>query len=361
MAGLSVPNGSGFFAGSGDISVIPTGINGIMAGMQFTNDTALYSAMCFVDNGATTNGTPIGRAIAGVNNGSDGQAGEIMHYPLSPVSNAPEKWPFGVPAASKDVTIVDVAVQRDRTYVPIEKIYLDKQDPYQVLAAKQGQIASRMLRAPDFDLAELINSNATTLNYFDGLSFFNTAHPISPGSTVTFSNDITCTIAEWESGEGLSKLLDAFASIPWFDGKLKDGTMSKPLIVTSNMRFNFKARQLAGLITSLVGPAIVGTAAGGAQHSPFTGMVRDVVNFQDLQNVTKYPNSGKYVYALATTGGSVQPAFIMSPKRWPYMTIYGTDPNEEIRRTEGAIGWNWSGYWGVGFGLPQCAVRMKIV
>ena len=214
MAGLSVPNGNGFFAGSGDISVIQTGINGIMAGMAFTNDTALYSAMCFVDNGATTNGTPVGRAIAGVNNGSDGQAGEIMHYPLSPVSNAPEKWPFGVPAASKDVTIVDVAVQRDRTYVPIEMIYLDKQDPYQVLAAKQGQIASRMLRAPDFDLAELINSNATTLNYFDGLSFFNTAHPISPGSTVTFSNDITCTIAEWESGEGLSKLLDAFASIP---------------------------------------------------------------------------------------------------------------------------------------------------
>ena len=120
-------------------------------------------------------------------------------------------------------------------------------------------------------------------------------------------------------------------------------------------------RQLAGLITSLVGPAIVGTAAGGAQHSPFTGMVRDVVNFQDLQNVTKYPDSGKYVYALATTGGSVQPAFIMSPKRWPYMTIYGTDPNEEIRKNEQAIGWRWDGYWGVGFGLPQCAVRMKIV
>ncbi|MBF9666418.1 hypothetical protein IAI38_11850, partial [Streptococcus pseudopneumoniae] len=43
--------------------------------------------------------------------------------------------------------------------------------PYQVLSAKQGQIASRMLRAPDFDLAELINSNAAVLNYFDGLSF----------------------------------------------------------------------------------------------------------------------------------------------------------------------------------------------
>ena len=59
MAGLSVPNGNGFFAGSGDISVIQTGINGIMAGMQFANDTALYSAMCFVDNGATTNDTPV--------------------------------------------------------------------------------------------------------------------------------------------------------------------------------------------------------------------------------------------------------------------------------------------------------------
>jgi hypothetical protein len=80
-----------------------------------------------------------------------------------------------------------------------------------------------------------------------------------------------------------------------------------------------------------------------------------------LYQPATYADSGKYVYAFATAGGAVQPAIIMSPKRWPYMNIYGLDPSEEIRRVQGAIGWNWSGYWGAGWGLPQCGVRMKIL
>jgi len=352
--------GNSFYSGDSDISVLVTGINAIMSTMQFTNDQALYSKVCFVDNGATTNGTPVGRSIAGVNNGNDGQAGEMIHYPLSPVSNAPVKWPFGVPRDEKDIVIVDVAVARARVSVPVEKIYLDKQDPYQILSAKQGMIASRMLRAPDFDLVALINGNAVPVNYFDGLSYFHTAHPIAPGSSVTFSNDITCTAAEWESGDGMARLLDALALIPWFDGKLKDGSMSKPLILTPRQTVALKARQLVGMIANLAGPALIGTTAGGAQHSFLNGMVSDVVNFQDLYQPTLFADSGKYVYAIANAGGSVQPAFIMSPKRWPQMSVYGLDLQEEIRRREGAIGWSWDGYWGVGFGLPQCCVRMKI-
>lgn len=359
MAG-TVPQGSGIFTGGAEISQLQQGVNAIMTSMQFTNDAAFYSKFAFVDNGATTNGTPVGRTIAGVDNGDDGQAGELMNYPLSPVSNAPQAWPFGIPAAEVDAVIVNVQVARQREYVPIERIYLDKHDPYQILSNKQGAISARMLRAPDLSIRDLINSNKVPGNYFDGLSYFHTAHPVSPGSTVTFSNDITCTQAEWDSGDGMAKLLDALASIPWFDGVLKDGAMSKPLVVTSRQSLAFKARQLVGLVTALVGPALIGTSNGGTQTSPFNGMVSDVVNFQDLYQPLQYPDSGKYVYAFATAGGAVQPAIILSPKRWPFMHIYGMDPSEEIRRVWGAIGWNWSGYWGAGWGLPQCGVRMKI-
>ena len=360
MATGTVPQGAGVFSGGAEIALLQQGVNAVMSTMDLTNNEAIYKKMCFVDNGTTTNGTPVGRSIAGVDNGGDGQAGELMNYPLAPVSNAPQAWPFGVPAQEVDAVIVNVQVERKREYVPIVKLYLDRQDPYQILASQQGQIAARMMRAPDLSVRDLINSNSVPGNYFDALSYFHTAHPVAPGSTVTFSNDITCTQAEWGSGDGMAKLLNALANIPWFDGVLKDGAMSKPLIVTSQQTLAFKARQLVGLITSLVGPALVPSAAGGTGHSPFTGMVSDVVNFQDLYQPTAYPDSGKYVYAFATAGGAVQPAIIMSPKRWPYMNIYGLDPSEEIRRIQGAIGWNWSGYWGAGWGLPQCGVRMKI-
>ena len=36
---------------------------------------------------------------------------------------------FGVPAQEVDAVIVNVQVERKREYVPIVKLYLDKQDP----------------------------------------------------------------------------------------------------------------------------------------------------------------------------------------------------------------------------------------
>jgi hypothetical protein len=356
--------GAGIDSGGQDITSIRNGVNGIMATVGWTNDTALYRGIAFVDDGSTTNGTPVGSSVAGVDNGSAGRSGEVMNYPLSPVSNAPQKWPFGVPREEREAVIINVQVTRDREYVPTEMIYLDTQDPYQVLSGKQGAIASRMLRAPDWNFRDLINANGVVPGYFDGLSFFHTAHLVSPGSTVTWSNDVTCTQAEWDSGEGMSILLDALASIPWFDGQLKDGSMSKPVLLTARQHVAFKARQLGGFITNLTGPPIVPqavNAAGvGSGHSAFNGMIRDVINFQDLYQPTLYADSGKYIYAIATMGGAVQPAFILSPKRFPQMNLYGVNNGDEFRRKHGAIGWDWDGYWGVGFGLPQCAVRMKI-
>lgn len=360
--------GNSFFSGTQDISQLVNGVNGVLSTLHLTNDAAIYPKIAFVDNGATTNGTPIGRSIAGVENGDGGQAGERMNYPMSPVSNAPEKWPFGLPREAKDIMIVNSVVDRQRAYVPTERIYLDKQDPYQILSGKQGQIISRAGRAMDFDFIDLVNGNTSAT--YDGLTFFNTARPVMPGSGITFSNDVTCTVAQWLSGDGMAILLETLANIPWFDGQLKDGAMSKPLILCPSMTTAFKARQLVGINASLPGGAapIIAQAidAGGGKFgvgsgsSPFNGMVSDVVHFQDLVSPIKYPNSARYVYAIANMGSSVQPAFIVSPKRYPYMNVYGMSPDDEIRRVFGAIGWDWDGYWGVGYGLPQCVVRMLI-
>jgi hypothetical protein len=353
-------SGAGFYGGAADLTRFQEAINGIMGTMQLTNDAAIYSRLAFVDNGSTTNGTPVGREIGGIANGSDGQAGDVVHYPLSPVTNAPKYMPLGVPRQTTDAVIVDVAVERQGDGVDTERLYIDKQDPYQILLGKQGAIASRMLRAPDFRLAYVINSNPIPVGYFDGLPYFHTAHPVKPGSSITFSNSVTCTDAEWESGDGMGILLNALASIPWFDGKLKDGSMAKPMIVTSNMLRAAKARQVLGMITTTLGSPLIGTAAGGSQQSPWSGMASSVENFQDLFDPTNFADSGKYVYAFATTGGATQPAFIVSPKRWPEFHVYGLDPNEEIRRVWRAIGWDWDAFYGVGPGLPQCGARIKI-
>ena len=54
------------------------------------------------------------------------------------------------------------------------------------------------------------------------------------------------------------------------------------------------------------------------------------------------------------------PLFVVSPKRQPTFHISGLDPNEEIRRKYGAVAYGWDAFGGVGLGLPQDAVRIKI-
>lgn len=348
-----------------DISQLVSGVNAVLMTMHMTNDESIYQKVAFVDNGTTTNGTPIGRAVAGVGNGDAGQAGERMNYPMSPVSNAPKTWPRGVARAERDLLIINSYVDRDRVGIETERIYLDTQDPYQILSGKQGQVISRAGRAIDvLSLVDVINGNHSST--YDGRTYFHTARPVAPGSSKTFSNDLTCTNAQWASGEGMAILLDGLNRIPWFDGVLKDASMRRPVILAPTVGIALKARQLTGFGTTLPGgaapliPQVVNGVGVATGSSPFNGLVQDVVLFEDLANPTVYTDSDKYVYAVATMGGSVQPAFIVSPKRYPYMNVYGLSPQEDIRRKYGAIGWDWDGFWGAGYGLPQCCVRMLI-
>lgn len=355
MAGIKTSGGGVFNTAS--VFEIQDAVNTALAARFTTSNEGVYRKIAFVDDGRSTGGTPVGDGVAGVPNGSDGKAGETVHYPLSPVSNASQKWPFGVPRAEVDAVVIDVTVERLRQGPPVERIYLDYQDPYQILSGKQAEIISRADLAPDYDLADTINSNPVC---YDGKRFFDTAHPVSPtsGPTEVYSNDITCTQAEWNSGEGLAKLLDAFSAIPWFDGLVKDGAMAKPVIVTSTRSQAFKAGQLTAFINGQQGDE---SKINNGESSPFVGAVAGIYHFEQLKQPVKWPNSAQYVYAIASAGGAVQPAFIFSPKRMPHLVLYGMDETDEIRREFEAIGWSWSGFWGTGVGLPQCAVRMRII
>ncbi len=359
----------GNFFSTGDISQLVNGVNAVLTTMHMTNDEAIYSKIAFVDNGSTTGGkvvgTPAGGSVAGVQNGS-GQAGELMNYPMSPVSQPGKAWPTGVSRGETQPLVVNAYVTRQRYGIDTELIDLDTQDPYGLLSGKQGMIISRAGRSIDvLGMVDTINGNHSTT--YDGLTFFHTARPIKPGSAITFSNDVTCTNAQWATGDGFVILLDAIAKIPWFDGMLKDGAMRKPLILCPTNSTMLKVMQLTGFGLP-DGMALIPQAvdAGGGKFgvgtgtSPYKGRVMGVELFEDLANPTVYPNSDQYVYAIATMGGALQPAFIVSPKRMPYMNVYGLDSSDEVRRKFGSIGWDWDGFWGVGYGLPQCVVRMRI-
>ena len=103
----------GNFFSTGDISQLVNGVNAVLTTMHMTNDEAIYSKIAFVDNGRTTGGTPVGRSVAGVQNGS-GQAGELMHYPMSPVSQPGKAWPTGVSRGETQPLVVNAYVTRQR-------------------------------------------------------------------------------------------------------------------------------------------------------------------------------------------------------------------------------------------------------
>ena len=86
-------------------------------------------------------------------------------------------------------------------------------------------------------------------------------------------------------------------------------------------------------------------------------MIEDVIHWQMLVNSDA--DSSKYCY-LISPGTPIKAAFIVSPEASPTFHISGIDPNEEIRRKFGAVGYGWDTFGGVGLGLPQDAVRIKI-
>lgn len=332
---------------SQSLTQLQDGVNTALAALG-TSESLVYPKIAFVDDGSATNGNILGNVVGMIDNG-DGTPGEVVRYPFSPVSNPPEDWNFGTDRGEVDEVIQYIEVSRTRKKVKDSRVYLDTQDPYGVITGKIPAIMKRASELWDVMLAATINANATC---FDGVTFFHTAHPVDPNDAAkgTYSNTTTATSMD---ETGLATALDLYAKIPWFDGIVRNGEMRKPILICPTAALALKARQLVfGSIIPSVGGG--GVASGS---SPFNGLIEDVIHFQMLVNSDA--DSSKYCY-LISPGTPVKAAFIVSPKRQPQFHISGLDPNEEIRRKYGAVAYGWDAFGGVGLGLPQDAVRIKI-
>lgn len=333
-----------------DLSQLVTSINTALTVLG-TSNKPIYPKIAFVDDGSTTDGNPVGKVTGMFDNGS-GEPGEIVRYAFSPVANAPKTWAFGKDRDEVDEIMAFVEVRRERHAPPDTKLYWDTQDVYGILSQKQGAIIDRAGLLYDWLLAAAINGNGTS---YDGKAFFATDHPVDPTdpSKGTYSNDISISDLDVT---GMATALDAFMAIPWFDGKARSSD-TRPIFLAPKPTFALKAGQLTG-----AGNVVPQTTSAGnavAASTPFEGLIADVVLFQGLLSEGAVSNSPKYCY-LINPGGPLKAGLIVSPKRQPMFHISGLDPAEEIRRKQGAVTYGWDDFSGVGLGLPQDVLRVKV-
>lgn len=344
----SIRNGVGFVSAQ-DISQLVTSVNTALAALGSTNK-AIWPKIAFVDDGSQTGNKPVGEVMSTFDNG-DGTPGEIVRYGFSPVANSPKEWSFGKDRDEVAEVLAYIEVARKRYSVPDTLLYVDSQDVFGNLSNKIPSILDRAGLLYDWLLAGILNDNPTC---FDGKAMFATDHPVDPTdpSKGVWSNDISISAAD---SDGLGQALDAFAGIPWWDGKARGTGSEKPILVVPTKSLELKFRQL--IFGSMI-PTPTGTVHVGAS-SPFDGMVEDVILFQGLRTERPVANTSKYCY-LISKGTPVKAGLIVSPKRQPLFHVSGLSPDEEIRRKKGAISHGWDAYCGVGVGLPNDVVRVKV-
>lgn len=335
---------------SQNLGAFVEGVNTALAAIG-TSDVSIYQKVCFVDDGSATNGNILGK-VSGMFDNGDGTTGEIVRYGFSPVSNPPVDWNFGTDRPEVDAQIQYVEIRRKRVAPAAERLYFDTQDVYGLLEAKIPALMKRAGLWLDYALASSINLNGTC---YDGLSFFHDQHPCNPldSSLGEFSNDISVAALD---ATGFAQALDAYASVKWFDGKPRSTEMNKPIVLAPNKSLELKARQL--VFGSLIPTA--GSAGNDvAASSPFNGMVEDVIHFPALLDENAGANAAKYIY-LVSPGTPVKAGFVASPKRQPEFFISGLSPNDEPRVKKGGLVFGWDAFGGVGLGLPQDVIRVKV-
>lgn len=334
---------------SQNLGAFVEGVNTALAAIG-TSDVSIYQRVCFVDDGSATNGNILGK-VSGLFDNGDGTTGEVVRYGFSPVSNPPADWAFGTDRAEVDAQIQYIEIRRKRVAPAAERLYFDTQDVYGLLEAKIPAVMKRAGLWLDYALAYAVNGNGTC---YDGGVFFRTNHPCNPLDTGLgeFSNDVSISALD---ATGFATALDAYAAVKWFDGKTRSTEMRKPILLAPNKSLELKARQL-------VFGSLIPTAGGSndvAASSPFNGMVEDVIHFPALLEENAGANAPKYIY-LVSPGTPVKAGLIASPKRQPEFFISGLSPSDEPRVKKGGLVFGWDGFGGVGLGLPQDVIRVKV-
>ncbi|RTK98722.1 MAG: hypothetical protein EKK57_11130 [Proteobacteria bacterium] len=282
-------------------------------------------------------------------------SGEQFDYPFSPVAGKEEVWLEGAQRKVGAALMYKITGSHKRIAPPDEMLFDStlRYDVYGVLEGKLSAIASRAKRVWDRQLASMILTNPAG---FDGVSLWNTAHPVNPNNVAlgTYTNDLVGFDIDQP---GLSSALNTLKQIRWMDGQILEAQDTGLVILVPTYALYVKARQL--IFGSLI-PNVFGanTAAAGVSN-PFAGMegmVRDVVLLPELVDPT-VANSDKFWYVLNCSHPVHRP-LVTSVVKMPEFHYSGLDPNDWVRVQLGGITYGWDAIGGVAPGLPQFTVRV---
>lgn len=282
--------------------------------------------------------------------------GEQFDYPFSPVSGKEAVWLEGDPRKFGAAQVYKVTGLHQRIAPGDELLYDStlRYDVYGMLEGKLSAIAGRAKRLWDRQLAAMMLANPAG---FDGVSLWNTAHPINPNNVAlgTYTNDLVGSDIDQP---GLSTALNALKQIRWIDGQILEADDSGLVIVVPTMSLYVKARQL---IFGTLAPVVFGAnTSAAAPSNPFMGMkgmIRDVYLLPELVDPA-IAGSDKFWYILNCSHPVHRP-MVTSIVKMPEFHYSGLDPNDWVRVNLGALSYGWDAIGGVAPALPQFTVRVK--
>lgn len=273
--------------------------------------------------------------------------GEQVKLPFSPVSNAEKEWKFGDPRKATKPEIFEVEFAHKRYAPDDELVFLDtlNGDVFGILQDKMPNVIARAIGIMDRRLAAVMNDNTPTS--YDQRPFFDTAHPVNPNKPKgdVFSNVLTATKLD---EPGLIQAFDLLNTVKGWDGRLLN-LIGRRVVVVPNERLEVAARhvlQPGGIIAQPIG------ANAGAGITTALSNKAEIIPFYELN---QYDPKSWYVLNIIDT---VMRPFITSVVRPPEFHYAGTDPNEAVRVSHGAVQYGWDCYLECGTALPHLAVKV---
>jgi hypothetical protein len=247
-----------------------------------------------------------------------------------------------------DPYILKLAVEEARIDLEHVKWSIEEDviDPYGVLKSSSNMLVNAAIRMWDRQLAQLINANGLC---YDGVSFFNTAHPVQVGNAAlgTYTNDLANNDLD---EAGLTAALQALNDIKGANGNLYHANLGTPLLVVPNWQLELKARKL--LNAGLIGKVVIAATSAASESTQLVGAA-DLVKLEELNDLS-VNNANKRWYLMRT---NVMP-------HGPFITRIARQPRYDYSGKGGVLdvmyaaqGYYGSAYGGVGYGLPQTIVR----
>ena len=282
-----------------------------------------------------------------------GIAGKEEVVPFSPVGGKEVTWQLGDQRKVVSPLIYQCRVINERIAPPDEQAYMATLDwdAYGVLKGKLQQMMSRSKRVWDRRLATTMLANPTG---FDGVSLWNTAHPVNPNEPAfgTYSNDISNVDID---EAGLATVLDALKKIKWMDNNILNAYDDGLVLVVPTMSLYIKARKfIFGTLTPQAGPAANTSVAASNPYQGLGGMIKDVFLLPELDDGT-LANQKRW-YVLNCSSPALRP-LITSVVHQPIFHYSGLNPNDYPRVQYGAVLYGWEANGGCAAGLPQLTVR----